>query len=63
MIERSFILFFFIQFLKRCVSIVIQRVLASTIERKIMLASDAYSRPPIIIKSHNLHVGDIKGAG
>ncbi len=26
-----------------------------------MLANDAYSRPLIIIKSHNLHAGDIRG--
>jgi hypothetical protein len=27
-----------------------------------MLASDICSRPPIIISSHDLHEGDIKGA-
>jgi hypothetical protein len=26
-----------------------------------MLAGDAYSRPPIIIKSHDLHVSNIRG--
>jgi hypothetical protein len=26
-----------------------------------MLASDVYSRPPIIIRSHDLHVSDIRG--
>jgi hypothetical protein len=26
-----------------------------------MLANDVYSRPPIIIKSHDLHIGDIRG--
>jgi len=31
------------------------------IERKIVLARDVYFRPPIIIRSHNLHVGDIRG--
>ncbi len=25
-----------------------------------MLAGDAYSRPPITIRSHDLHVGDIR---
>ncbi len=27
-----------------------------------MLASDDYSKPPIIIRSHDLHVDDIRGA-
>jgi hypothetical protein len=31
-------------------------------ERKIALTSDACSRPPITIKSHDLHVGIIRGA-
>jgi len=44
------------------VSTVFQRALASIIERKIMLMSDACSRPPICIRSHNLHGGNIKGA-
>jgi hypothetical protein len=39
----------------------LQSALASTIERKIMLVYDACSRPPITIRSHNLHVGDIRG--
>jgi len=30
------------------------------IERKIALASDPCSRPPIIIRSHDLHVGNIR---
>jgi hypothetical protein len=34
--------------------------LAFTIERKIVLAGDAYSRPPIIIRSHDLHVSNIR---
>ncbi len=41
-------------------SIALQHALASAIEKKIALARDACSRP-ITIKSHNLHVGDIKG--
>jgi hypothetical protein len=45
---------------RQCVSIILQHALAFTIERKIMLAGDACSRPPITIKSHNLHVGDIR---
>jgi hypothetical protein len=32
-----------------------------TIKRKNTLTGDAYSRPPISIKSHDLHVDDIKG--
>ncbi len=52
---------FCIQFFKQHVSITFQRVLAYVIERKIVLAGDAYSRPPIIIKSHNLHASDIRG--
>jgi hypothetical protein len=55
-------LFFCIHFFKQCVSIVLQHALDSTIERKITLASGACSRSPITIKSHNLHVGDIRGA-
>jgi hypothetical protein len=53
---------FSIQFFKQCASIVFQHVLAFAIKRKIALVNDVYSRPPTIIKSHNLHVGDIKGA-
>jgi hypothetical protein len=57
---RSFILFFCIQFFKQCVNITFQRVLTSIIKRKIALVGDACSKPPIIIRSHDLHVGDIK---
>jgi len=53
---------FYIQFFKQCASIVFQHVLAFAIERKIALANDVYSKPPTIIRFHNLHVGDIKGA-
>ncbi len=60
MIRRSFILFFCIQFFKQHVSIALQHALASEIERKIVLASDACSRPPNTIRSHNLHVDDIR---
>jgi len=41
-------LFFCIQFFKQCVSIALQFVLTFTIKRKITLAGDACSRPPII---------------
>ncbi len=53
---------FCIQFFKQNVSIALQHVLASVINKKIVLACDFYSRPPIIIKSHDLHVDDIRGA-
>jgi hypothetical protein len=55
-------LFFCIQFFKQHVSIAFQCVLIFAIERKIALVGDACSRPPITIKSHDLHAGDIKGA-
>jgi len=61
-IGRSFILVFYIQFFKVHVNIVFQCALAFAIERKIVLAIDACSRTPIIIKSHDLHAGNIKGA-
>jgi hypothetical protein len=51
---------FCIQFSKQCVTIALQCVLAFVSERKIALMSDACSRPLVIIKSHNLHVGDIR---
>jgi hypothetical protein len=35
--------------------------LTYVIERKIVLAGDACSRPPIIITFHDLHVGDNRG--
>ncbi len=43
-------------------SITFQCALTSAIEMKIALASDACSGPPIIIRSHNLRVGDNRGA-
>jgi hypothetical protein len=55
-------LYFCIQFFRQCVSIAFQRALVFTIKRKITLARDVCSRPPITIKSHNLHACDIKGA-
>jgi len=60
MIRRSFILFSCIQFFKQHVSIALQHALAFEIEKKIVLASDACSRPPNTIRSHNLHVDDIR---
>jgi hypothetical protein len=53
---------FCIQFFRQHVSIAFQHALTSTIKRKIALTSDVYSRPPITIKSHNLHAGNIKRA-
>jgi hypothetical protein len=54
-------LFFYIQFFKQRVNIAFLRALAFAIERKITLAGDACSRPPITIRFHDLHVDDIKG--
>jgi hypothetical protein len=52
---------FCIQFFKQGANIAFQCVLTSPIERKIVLASDVCSRPPIIIRFHDLHAGDIRG--
>jgi hypothetical protein len=62
MIGRSFIVAFCIQFFKQRVNIILQHALAFAIKRKIALAGDACSRPPIIIKSHDLHACDIRRA-
>ncbi len=53
---------FCIQFFKQHVSITLQHALNSVIERKIALMVDACSRLAIIIRSHNLHASDIRGA-
>ncbi len=55
-------LFFCIQFFKQHVSISLQCALISTIERKIALASDVCLKPPITIRSHDLHASDIRRA-
>ncbi len=39
-----------------------QYALVSAIEMKITLARDAYSRPSITIRSHDLHANGIGGA-
>jgi hypothetical protein len=52
---------FCIQFFKHCVCNALQHALAFAIEKKIVLVRDVYSRPLITIKSHNLHVDDIRG--
>jgi hypothetical protein len=51
---------FCIQFFKQHVSITLQHVLTFAIKRKIALVGDACYRPPIIIKSHDLHSNNIK---
>ncbi len=51
-----------IQFFKQHVNITLQCALASAIERKIALTGDACSKPPTTIRSHDLHVGDVRGA-
>jgi hypothetical protein len=47
---------------KQHVSIALQHVLASAIKRKIALVSDACSKPPITIRSHDLHASNIRRA-
>jgi hypothetical protein len=53
---------FCIQSFRQHVSIAFQHALTSIIERKITLVGDACSRPPIIIRFHDLHAGNIRGA-
>jgi hypothetical protein len=53
---------FCIQFFRQCVSIALQHALASIRDRKIRLAGDVCFRPFTTIKSHDLHVGDIREA-
>jgi hypothetical protein len=53
---------FCIQFFKQHVILFFQCVLAFVIERNIVLVDNVSSKPPITIKFHNLHVGDIIGA-
>ncbi len=52
---------FFIQFFRERVNIIWKHVLVLAIEKKIVLAGDACFRPPIIIKSLDLHASDIRG--
>jgi len=54
-------LFFCIQFSRQCVSIVLQRALNFAIDKKNVLLGDVYFKPPITIKSHDLHASNIKG--
>jgi hypothetical protein len=53
---------FCIHFFRQHVNITFQHALTYAIKRKITLTCDAYSRPPITIRFHNLHASDIKGA-
>jgi hypothetical protein len=53
---------FCIQFFRQRINIVFQHTLPFTIEMKIAFANDACSKPPITIKSHNLHDVHIRGA-
>jgi hypothetical protein len=53
-------LFFCIKFFKQLVNITLHSVLTSIIEKKIALACDVNSRHPLTIRSHDLHVGDIR---
>jgi len=57
----NLLLFSCIQFFKQCVNIAFQCALTFIIKRKIVLVGDVCSRFFITIRSHNLHVGDIKG--
>jgi len=43
------------------VNIFFQHALTSIIEKKIMFVGDACSKPPIIIRSHDLCASDIRG--
>jgi hypothetical protein len=53
---------FCIQVFRQRVNIAFQHALTSIIERKIVLTGDACSKPPITIRSHNLHVDHIREA-
>jgi hypothetical protein len=53
-------LFFCIQFFKQHVNIALQHALTFVTNKKIVLAGDVCSRPPIITEFHNLHAGNIR---
>jgi hypothetical protein len=53
---------FYIQIFRQCDGIAFQCALAFAIERKIALTNDAYSKPLITIRSHNLHSSNIREA-
>jgi hypothetical protein len=54
---------FYIQFFRQHVNISLQHVLAFVIEKKIALAGGVCFKPPIIIQSHDLHIGIRKVVG
>jgi hypothetical protein len=60
--QKVIYLSFCIKFFKQCVNIAFQCALTYAIKRKIALASDVCFRPLIIIRFHNLHACDIRGA-
>jgi hypothetical protein len=53
---------FCIQFFKQHISIVLQCALTFVVKKKIALTGDVCYRPLTIIKTHNLHASDIRGA-
>jgi hypothetical protein len=53
-------LYFCIQFFKQCANIVFQQALVSAIKKKTTLVGDDCSKPPIIIRFHDLHANDIR---
>jgi hypothetical protein len=53
---------FCIQIFKQRVSIVFQCALTSIIKRKIALVGNAYFRPPMTIRFHDLHASNIRRA-
>jgi hypothetical protein len=59
--EGHLSLSFCIQFFKQHVIITFQCALTFVIQRKIVLARDVYSRPPITFKFHNLYASNIRG--
>jgi hypothetical protein len=60
-LKGHFSLSFCIQSFKQHVCIIFQHDLTFTIKTKIILVGDVCSKPPIIIRPHDLHVGDIRG--
>ncbi len=53
---------FCIQIFRQCVNIALQCALASTIKRNIVFITNIYSRPPTIIRFHDLSTCNIKRA-
>jgi hypothetical protein len=60
--EVNYPCFFAFIFLGSILVLFLSMLKASVVERKIALARDACSRPPIIIRSHDLHANDIRRA-